>query len=196
MSPARWRSTSPMKRKVRCSWSSDCQRAPLIPPIGGEKALADGSGRSDRHEQAVHRPCLAACVPKIIVNRPRLPPPAVRFSLKWTSIGPIFRFTRHFAGDGRRLTWLTGLIRNSAPRRVAPRPRRAWRSMQASGPTCFRVYNYMTSAILLTGIVAVLIGNTNAVNSLVVLQCAVQHDQPERARLDRDVRAARRSCCG
>jgi FtsH-binding integral membrane protein len=30
-----------------------------------------------------------------------------------------------------------------------------------------RVYNYMTSAILLTGIVAVLIGNTNAVNALV-----------------------------
>jgi FtsH-binding integral membrane protein len=29
------------------------------------------------------------------------------------------------------------------------------------------VYNYMTSAILLTGIVAVLIGNTNAVNALV-----------------------------
>ena len=30
-----------------------------------------------------------------------------------------------------------------------------------------RVYNYMTSAILLTGIVALLIGNTNAVNSLI-----------------------------
>ena len=40
------------------------------------------------------------------------------------------------------------------------------------------VYNYMTSAILLTGVVALLIGNTNAVNSLISYNALTGHIGP------------------
>jgi len=59
-------------------------------PHGGEKKLADGRGRTDGHEQAVHRRRLAVRARKCTAAGADPERSPHRFSLKWTPIRPIF----------------------------------------------------------------------------------------------------------